>query len=345
MAMNDEITIYTVQPDETLISIAQRYEMTEPELRDFHNQHCHKVGLLWFSGFVGIQKIVVPNSYKSPSETAREHKLALPPAELTSGFYAPQYKVTESFESTVEAAIHVDYTLNIQLEENKSGTDIQWVALVQSFDFLKEGAKPDDKMSEISLACSKAIAPLPIGLNKYGHLTQIKEFQKLSEKFKQKREELEDFFVGEIFSKYLDKFGECLSDQDYFEKQLFSTFLYQILFFGANAFHRPSSWQQPFHLVKNSFPLLCRFKRTVELLNDQEVQTVFSGESAEEVSLQSLLMGRRTEEVPEEVLTGIIKLRYTTHRTTKQLLAAEAQITLFDGEELYRKQKIKFIKA
>lgn len=344
MAMSDEITIYTVQPDETLLSIAQRYEMTEPELRDFHNQHCHKVGLLWFSGFVGIQKIVVPNNYKSPSETAREYKHALPPAELTAGFYVRQYNVIESYESNIEDTLHVDYTLNILLEADKSGADVQWVALVQCFDFLKEGSKPDDKMSEISLACSEAIAPLSFVLNKNGQMVQIAQFVALSEKFKQRRAELEDFFTGEIFSKYLDKFEDCLLGQVYFEKQLFSTLLYQVLFFGASAFHRSSSWQQPFHLVKNSFPLLCRFKRTVELLNDQEVQTVFSGESTEEVSLQSLLTGRRTEEVPQEVLTGFIELKYITHRTTKQLLTAEAELSLFDGEELYRKQKIKLTK-
>ncbi len=342
--MNDEITIYTVQPDETLISIAQRYEMTEPELRDFHNQHCHKVGLLWFSGFVGIQKIVVPNNYKSPSETAREYKHTLPPAELTAGFYGRQYSVIESYESNIEDTLHVDYTLNILLEADKSEADVQWVASVQCFGFLKEGAKPDDKMSEISLACSEAIGAMPFVLNKNGQMVQIAQFAALSEKFKQRRAELEDFFVGEIFSKYLDKFEDCLLDQVYFEKQLFSTLLYQVLFFGASAFHRSSSWQQPFHLVKNSFPLLCRFKRTVELLNDQEVQTVFSGESTEEVSLQSLLTGRRTEEVPGEVLSGFIELKYTTHRTTKQLLAAKAELSLFDGEELYRKQKIKLTK-
>ncbi len=342
--MNDEITIYTVQPDETLISIAQRYEMTEPELRDFHNQHCHKVGLLWFSGFVGIQKIVVPNNYKSPSETAREYKHALPPAELTAGFYGRQYNVIESYESNIEDTLHVDYTLNIKLEENKTAEDVQWVASVQCFGFLKEGSKPDDKMSEISLACSKAIGAMPFVLNKNGQIVKIAQFAALSKKFKQRRAELEDFFVGEIFSKYLDKFEDCLLDQVYFEKQLFSSFLYQVLFFGANAFHHSPSWQQPFHFVKNSFPLLCRFKRAVELLNDQEVQTVFSGESTEEVSLQSLLTGRRTEEVPGEVLSGFIELKYTTHRTTKQLLAAEAELSLFDGEELYRKQKIKLTK-
>lgn len=341
--MNDNLVIYTIQPQDTLASIAQRYGMAADELRDFHNENCRRVGLLWLGGLTGIQQIVVPDNFKSAAEIVREQAQILPSKEMSTYFFAEEYAVTESYESDMKTEVEVDYTVAISIRLDNKAEEHNWIASVNCFDFLKEGSTPDDKMSEISLSCSQSIGPLSFVLSKHGKMLGSYQFESLLKTFRQKRADLEDFFVGEIYSKFLDKFAESLSNQEYFEKQIRSALLYQVLFFGLDAFHRSVAWQQDFCMVKNSFPLNCDFKRTVMHLDDHRVQTVFRGEAAERVSLQSLLLGKRITEVSEEALTGLIELKYTTHKITKRLLEAETGIALFDGEELYRKQKIKLL--
>lgn len=129
-----------------------------------------------------------------------------------------------------------------------------------------------------------------------------------------------------------------------FEKQLRSTLLYQILFPNMVWFHKYNSWKDEFYLVKNSFPLNCIFKVDFIHLNEEQIQTDIKGEIKERISLQELLKGRKFGEEPEEPVVGVVEIKYTTQKKTKQLIAAEAGIALLHEGEIYRKQKIKLSK-
>mgnify|MGYP003621540958 FL=1 len=79
--MNNEFEIYEIKPNETLSQIAKRFEMSSEELQAFHNLHYKKAGLMWFSNFVGINKILVPTNYKSKAERKKEHQQNFPQKE------------------------------------------------------------------------------------------------------------------------------------------------------------------------------------------------------------------------------------------------------------------------
>ena len=57
-----------------------------------------------------------------------------------------------------------------------------------------------------------------------------------------------------------------------------------------------------------------------------------------------MLKGRKFEEEPEEPLVGVVELKYTTEKNTKQLISVEAGIALLHEGEIYRKQKMKLSK-
>ena len=109
-------------------------------------------------------------------------------------------------------------------------------------------------------------------------------------------------------------------------------------------FHKYDIWKEEFYLVKNSFPLKCAFKADFIHLNEEQIQTDLKAEIEDKISLQELLTGRKFGEKPEDLLVGVVEIKYTTQKNTKQLLSAEAGIALLHEGEIYRKQKIKLSK-
>lgn len=342
--MVENLLIYEVQKNDTLFSIAEGIGMTSEDLRNFHNANCQKVGLLLFNGLTGIQKIVIPKIYKSEEKIRQENRIAVPPKIVSPGFFAQRYQVSESYESDYENKVEIDYSLDLKLQEDQKDSGKSLIASVRCFDFKKEGSKPADKMSELSMACMESISPLQFKINLDGKISGIHEFKNIQKIFEEKRKDLEDFFIGEIATKYMDKFAASISNESYFEKQIQSTLLYQVLFPSMNWFYRESAWKEEFYLVKNSFPLNCIFNVTFDHINSEEIQSDLRGEISENVSLQEMLRGKRSGEEAEEQLIGLVELKYTTHKKTKQLITAEGGIALLLQDEIYRKQKIKLSK-
>lgn len=342
--MEDSFLIYEVKDTDSLGSIAGSIGMTAEELRDFHNANCREAGLLWFNGLTGIQKVLIPKNYKSATQIRKENSAAAPSKSVSPEFYAETYQVVESYESDFENKLEINYTLDIQLTKIDENHVENFVASVHCYDFKKNGEKPDDKMSELSIACAESIAPIKFIISNEGKITGIFEFGKLLKTFEEKRKDLEDFYIGEVSKKYMDKFAESLSNKEYFEKQLRSTLLYQVLFPKMTWFHKYDAWNDEFYLVKNSFPLNCSFKASFIHLDEDQIQTDIKGEIEDNISLQELLKGRRFEEEPEEPVVGVVEIKYTTQKQTKQLISVEAGTALLQEGEVYRKQKIKLSK-
>ena len=342
--MNDLLEIYEVKPSDTLSKIGSGIGMTGDEVRDFHNANCEQHGMMYFNSLIGIEKIILPKNYKSAAQIKKENSNAVPARILSPEFYAETYDAVESYESDFENRLEISYSIDIQLTKIEENHVKSFVASVHCYNFKKNGQKPDDKMSELSIACAETIAPINFIISEEGTISGIFEFEKLLKTFEEKRKDLEDFYIGEVSQKYMDNFAESLSNKEYFEKQLRSTLLYQVLFPKMTWFHKYDVWKDEFYLVKNSFPLNCIFKAEFIHLDEEQIQTDIKGEIEDRISLQELLKGRKFGEEPEEPVVGVVEIKYSTQKKTKQLLAAEAGIALLHEGEIYRKQKIKLSK-
>lgn len=341
--MEDLFTIYEVKPTDTLSKIGQKVGMNADEVREFHNLNCEQNGLMWFNNLIGIEKIILPKVYKSAAQIKKENLEAVPSKILSEEFYAKTYQVLESYESDFENKVEIGYTLDIQLKKMEDDQVKSLVASVHCYDFRKNGEKPDDKMSELSIACAESIAPLQLIISSEGQISGIFQFEKLGAIFDEKRKNLEEFFIGDVSKKYMDHFAKSLSDEKYFEKQIRSTLLYEVLFPSMAWFYKESSWKEDFYLVKNSFALNCIFNVEFIHSNEEHIQTNLKGEIQEKISLQELLKGKKFNEETEDPLLGLIEFKYTTHKHSKQLLQTEAGVALLHEGEVYRKQKIKLI--
>ncbi|MBV6878695.1 hypothetical protein NG800_002285 [Epilithonimonas ginsengisoli] len=339
--MDENILIYEVKPGETLDLIGAKIGMTGDQLKDFHNSHCEKMEKLWFNNLVGVKQIIIPKAYQSPEQLSLARKIELPSSSVTRDFYSNSYAVKETFVNTSQDDLELDYKVEVNFRSKKETNIADEIIDVSCTDFKKNGTKPDDKMSLISLACIEAIYPMSFIVPFQGKISGIFEFEKLKDKFRNERPDLEEFFIGEVYRSYLDKFQESLENRDHILKQFSSSLLYQVLFPKMEWFHKFDSWTEGFYFLQNSFLLKCSMRAEYNHEGTEVVETLLTGNIKDAFSLQEILRGISFDQESEELADGEIEIRYLTDKKTKKMLEAEASVTFRNEDELYRKQTLK----
>ncbi|WP_294288469.1 hypothetical protein [uncultured Chryseobacterium sp.] len=341
--MDENILLYQVKSRDTLDKIAGAIGMTGNQLKDFHNAHCGKMERLWFNNLAGVRQIIIPKEYKSPEQIRKEKETALPPSTVTREFYSTGYTVKESFSDWSGNSLEIEYKIDVSFKKKQDIDGPDEIVDVKCYDFKKNGTTPDDKMSEISLACMESIYPVSFMISFSGRICGIFEFEKLKQRFQKKRPDLETFFIGKVYHAYLDKFQANLGNREYILKQFSSTLLYQLMFPKMEWFHKAGNWREDFFFIRNSFPVKCRMSAEYHHTEPETAETLITGYIEEPVRMQEILRGVRFTEKSEEQAEGEIEFRYRTDKKTKKMLQAEASVILNSEDELYRKQTIKLI--
>lgn len=339
--MDDNILLYDIQSGDTLEKIGVKIGMTSDELKDFHNSHCDKMDRLWFNNLVGIRQIIIPKQYKSPSQLKTELEKELPPSSVTRDFYANTYSTKESFSGIIQQSFEIEYQVDIKFRDKKENNLPFEVVDIKTYNFLKNGSAPDDKMSSISLACMESISPISFTIPVQGRISGFFEFESLKKKFDEKRKDLEEFFVGDVYKAYLNRFSENLEKQDYVFKLLSSSLLYQLLFPRMDWFHKTHSWTEQFYFLPNSIFLKCSMSAKYNHEGTEIVQTQLKGIIKDLFSLQEILRGQSFDDKPDELVDGEIELSYKTDKKTKRMYEAEASVTFRKDQEIFRKQTLK----
>jgi len=339
--MEENILIYNVKSGDTLDKIGTGIGMTGDQLRDFHNSQCEKMDKLWFNNLVGVKQIIIPKSYKSNVDVWRDQQKELPPATVTRDFYADAYSVSETFFQVSENDIEIDYKVSVSFRNKYETNSPDEVADVKCSDFTKSGEDPDDKMSSISIASMASIYPISFTVPYQGGITGIFDFSQLKKRFENKKPDLEDFFVGDVYQKYLNKFSQSLGREDFTLKQLASTLLYQLLFPKMEWFHKTGNWKEGFYLIQNSFKINCAMSAEYDHTDSETAKTFIKGNISDRLSLQELLRGVRFETDPEVPAEGEIQFRYITSKTTKKMSEAEVSLILKTDDKVYIKQTLK----
>ncbi|WP_333852021.1 hypothetical protein [Epilithonimonas sp.] len=339
--MDDNILLYDIQSGDTLEKIGDKIGMTSDELKDFHNSHCDKMDRLWFNNLVGIRQIIIPKQYKSPSQLKTELEKELPPSSITRYFYANTYSIKESFSGLIQKSFEIEYKVDIRFRDKKDNNHPFEIVDIITYDFLKNGSTPDDKMSSISLACMESISPISFTVPVQGRISGFYEFETLKKKFDEKRKDLEEFFIGDVYKAYLNRFCENLEKQDYVFKLLSSSLLYQLLFPKMDWFHKTSNWTEQFYFLPNSIFLKCSMSAKYNHEGTEIVETQLKGKIKDLFSLQEILRGQSFEDQRDELVDGEIELLYNTDKKTKKMLEAEASLTFKKDQEIFRKQTLK----
>lgn len=339
--MNDNILLYDIQSGDSLEKIGDKIGMTSEELKDFHNSHCDKMDRLWFNNLFGIRQIIIPKQYKNPEQVKAERGKELPPASITRDFYANTYSVKESFSGLIQKGFEIEYQVDIRFRDKKENHLPFEIVDVRTYHFLKNDSAPDDKMSSISSACMESIYPISFTIPVQGRISGFFEFESLKKKFNEKRKDLEEFFIGDVYKAYLNRFSENLEKQDYVFKLLSSSLLYQLLFPRMDWFHKTHSWTEQFYFLPNSIFLKCSMSANYNHEGTEIVETQLKGRIKDLFSLQEILRGHSFDDQPDDLVDGEIELLYKTDKKTKKMLEAEASLTFKKDQEIFRKQTLK----
>ncbi|UQB69200.1 LysM peptidoglycan-binding domain-containing protein [Epilithonimonas zeae] len=339
--MDDNILLYDIQSGDTLEKIGGKIGMTSDELKDFHNSHCDKMNRLWFNNLAGVRQIIIPKQYKSPSQLKTELERELPPSSITRDFYADTYLVKESFSGIIQNNLEIEYKVDVKFRDKKDNNFPFEIADIRTYDFLKNDSTPDDKMSSIALACMESISPISFTIPVQGRISGFFEFETLQQKFEGKRQDLEDFFIGDVYKTYLKRFSENLKKKDYALKLFTSSLLYQLLFPKMEWFHKTYNWTEQFYFLPNSIFLKCSMSANYNHEGTEIVETKLNGTIKDMFSLQEILRGQSFDNQNEELADGEIDLLYRTDKKTKRMLEAEASVTFRKDQEIFRKQTLK----
>jgi len=339
--MDDNILLYDIQSGDTLEKIGHKIGMTSDELKDFHNSHCDKMDRIWFDNLVGVRQIIIPKQYKSPEQVKAERGQELPPSSITRDFYADTYLVKESYSGIIQNKLELEYRVDISFRNKEENNFPFEIADIRAYGYLSNGSEPDDKMSLISLACMQSVSPISFKIPMQGRISGFFEFEMLKKKFEDKRQDLEDFFVGDIYKAYFKRFAENLEKEDYLLKLLTSSLLYQILFPRMDWFHKTNHWTEQFYFLPNSFSLKCSMSAKYNHEGTEIVETQLNGTIKDMFSLQEILRGQSFDDQTNELADGEIELFYRTDKKSKKMLEAEASLIFRKDQEIFRKQTLK----
>jgi hypothetical protein len=316
---------YQVRNGDTLTSIASRLGMSSEELKVFHNSHCPKMDKVWFENLNDVKKIFVPIHFKTESQKENERNSSLP-GQFSSSFWANTYSINETFETSFESPVNIDYTIDLNLRKDKNKG--QYILSYSQKDFKTGGNEPDDKVSGLSIACMKSIMPLEFVLNEQGRIKGLADHKKITDTFTQKRKDIEEFYIGEVAQNYMDSFERNVNDESFLLQQFQSTLLFQTLFPKTDWFRRKIKWTERFYFLQNSFLVACEINPEQKNEEENSVLTILNGKITELCTPQEIMRGIRLQEQAAEPASGNIILEYTTHTKNKNLLQAKASVLL-----------------
>lgn len=337
--MDDNFLIHEVKAGETLSSIAQNIGMTEEQLRDFHNDNCERINLPWFYSFYGTSKIIIPKNYKSSEQIWKEITEKLPPKILQQSIYEEKYFVQETFEQMGEEKMQYEYLFELNVKQEKETC----IAETKKSGHSTNHENPDKKTNNLGLLCMEAISPIPIVISSKGKMLEISRLEDLEKKFKNKRKEIEDFYTDDISRKYLDNFQKELSTEGNLFKQVSSTILYQLLFINFEQFWIKETFTRRIFAILNSFSVECEFLPKHEI-KENGITICLKGKIIENCTLSELLQNIREDDEDDEsknLINGEVNFSYIYNSKLKKLTNAEAEILLWNDEDLYLQHQLK----
>ncbi|WP_336959528.1 LysM peptidoglycan-binding domain-containing protein [Chryseobacterium contaminans] len=336
--MDIDFLEYKVRNGDTLNSIASRLGITGEELKSFHNSHCQRMNRIWFEHLNEVKSILVPIHIKTEKQKDQERTDTLPSSQQSDSFFAKTYNVSESFESPFETPLTIDY--RIYLDVRKDRNKNLYIVSYRQDQFKTNGETPDNKMSELSIACMKSIMPIDFILSDSGNITGLADHKKVTQTFTEKRKDLEDFFIGEIAEKYMDTFEKNIADEQFFLQQFQSTLLFQTLFPKMDWFHKKTDWTENLHFLQNSFSIPCNMSIEQKYGDQDRIISILTGNNTEFYSLQELKAGYKYNQPSEDPVSGEFIIEYTTHKKNKNLLQASGNVHLWREAESVQQHTI-----
>lgn len=326
--------IHKIRKNDTLNSVAKRLQIHPVDLKIFHNERCSQAERIYFDHLEGIEKLFVPINLNKNSLRQKEKSNERPNQYFNIQFYKNEYQITEIFTNENSEKLLISYNIQLVFEKIENN---QFLLKFHQHDFRRNGKEVDEKLFNLANKTLRSISPISFTLNNEGKLIATHEAEKLVEKFKDHRQNIENDFIGDLVTNYLDLFEYNLLNKEYLLKQYTSTLLFQVLFINRQVFQTESIFQKEFYLLSNSFLVNCKCEAIYHHEEDQFVRTIIKGISVDHYGLDEILTGIKSDEIADNsTFHSLLNFEYKTNKRTKQLVEASAEIQLFDDDIHYQ---------
>lgn len=326
---NEDYLIYKPKSNDTLTLLAKRVGIHPVALAQFHNKHCKSENIIYSERLSYYKSILVPLNFKSKEEIDQDQRSERPSSTFLSSFYENRYTIKETYETNVVEEFLIESTLNLSFRKDE-GKDI--VSITRT-NFTKNNEAIETKASLLSIETMKGISPLSFFISSNGELTSFFDYNYFLEMFLHSRKKIEEYYTGETTKNYLDKFEESIKNETIFFNKISQTLLYKLLFPKLDWFCKKSNWKEKIVIYPNSFPVVCEFSADYNHKDENYATTILRGKTDDLYSFNEIINGIKTDEEPENNFLGEIILKYKTHKETKKLKNASAEIILWQNEE------------
>ena len=242
----NEFLKYKVQKGDTLTNVALRIGMNPIDLKFFHNERSSVEDYIHLETLSPHKIIYIPLNNRSSTELLKEQFSERPNRNFTADFYSQNYHVNETIENFGEDKIVIDYNVLIDVKDD--------IVTLHQQNFLKQNKFPDDKMSDLALACTNSILPLSFQVSSNGEIISSFDHQSTIQRFKDKRSEIEEYHIGEVSKSYLDTFEYGLNNESYFLNQMKNSSLYHLLFPKLEWFYKTNTWEEKLYFSSHFKP-------------------------------------------------------------------------------------------
>lgn len=324
--MEADYILYKVRPEDSLKSLANRLNTTTDFLKEFHNHMTPINEHLFINNLLGVKTIYIPKIILSKKEEEEEDLLPKPDKEVSKNFFSSEYFVEETIEN-LETKFSINYDVQINYQEK----DNQRILEFTKSNFLKDGNKPDDKASSLSIACMESLYPIPFVVASDGVIKDINDYHNsVPKKFEAKKGDIQDFMIGEISDQYVNLFSQNITDKAFFLKQIKEQFFFYFMFPSLSWFHKKSVWKEEIVFPYESKPVEMQFEANYERdYTINEMQTCIIGKS----------FNPKIDDGLRNDIQWNIEADYVTHKISKNLLEVRAEILgEIDDETIYKHQ-------
>lgn len=333
-------TTHIIKSGESLEVIAQNLDISKEELKRFHNTYCSLENLIG-KDLSHHKQIIIPAiktfaDTKNASQTKKISKISLK-KNIHPDFYSKIYQVKEIHQNFNQPEYTLDYQLNLNYR-NADNSD--YIFEFEKINHRKNRRKSTDKISHLSIKSFECLMPIPIKLSIKGEFIGILDYQSnIQNKFKSKRQEIQEVFSGTIEKAYLDKMEENLQNEKYVHHQLASSMLFQTLYTDFTKLKSIDSWIENQYLKPGMFPIPTEFKLITEEENEKVIKYSMEGKTIENISLREFIKKKKLDDENPKLFAKL-NYSYQFNKRTQNLLLANGTILIYNQENLIEKKQI-----
>lgn len=212
-----------ILPEDTLESIAREINLENPDfILQFHNSQCAKEDVIQ-NQLVPWKKLHIPGKDMIEKVNAEVFQ------ELEKPQYNPDLKFSPTLldgnfrtiilESSTNPQMKKDivkiiYEISLKYKETRNNLHII------EYSKSKFRGSHEGILSDLALKCLEKISPLLIFLNEKGYVEKIEIKQEVIEDFPKIKNEILNYFTGEIAESYVENFEIVVKNSSLFSKKM-----------------------------------------------------------------------------------------------------------------------------